>query len=158
MEMYASLIVKTENSVWRQIKDLVEETVEFDSSSLTSGFGQLTFMDGSELAYEIDALLKAIGKITPNPVLVWLDGDEDPEPELISLVAGKINRNTLSSAYFEHLAEADEDELDSHDRSALKLGARKYFEKEYQDWIAPYKGQFNDADFKEKLNDLIDMC
>jgi hypothetical protein len=158
MEMYAQLIVKTETSVWQQIKEIVEDTAELETSSLTSGFGQLYIMGSSDLSDDIDEMLQAISKITQNPVLVWLDGDEDPEPELISLVAGNISRNTLSSSYFEYLEEADEDELDSHDRSALKLGARKYFEKQYQDWIAPYKGQFNDADFKEKLDDVIDMC
>ncbi|MEZ9142575.1 MULTISPECIES: hypothetical protein [unclassified Shewanella] len=158
MEMYAQLIVKTETSVWQQIKEIVEDTAELETSSLKSGFGQLYIMGSSDLSDDIDEMLQAISKVTQNPVLVWLDGDEEPEPELISLVAGNINRNTLSSSYFEYLEEADEDELDSHDRSALRLGASGYFEKQYQDWIAPYTGQFNDADFKEKLEDIVDMC
>lgn len=165
MEMNGRVIVKCEKKQIAQWQTLIEDHCNVEDSTYQKGLVTFFIHGSSDLVDELGAAMTTLSAQLPDPILGWLEGDEDPSITLLTATAEHGLQSTeLDGALFEYLNECleecdeddDECELSEEEQQALALGPKKYFTQQYQTWLAPYKKELAQKDFKQALAQVIE--
>ena len=159
MEMTGKIIVRCDKSQLEIIIELIAENCDVDDSSYKKGLLQVFISGSYALEEDINNAISALAKTTPETILGWLEGDEDPSVTLLSSAKDQgVSVNKLDAGLFEFLedCEIDDEELTEQHQLALTLGPAKFFTQHFNTWFAPYKSCLAPKPFKTTLKDIIE--